>query len=141
MHFRRQPRENDSINLTPLIDVVFLLLIFFMVSTTFTEETHLSIDLPEADGEPNAQDAQSPLDIVITAEGSYSINGRSLVNNRMATLKSALEEASGGDSEQPLIITADAKAPHESVVRAMDAAGQLGFVHLSITTRQPESGD
>lgn len=141
MHFRRQPRENDSINLTPLIDVVFLLLIFFMVSTTFTEQTHLSIDLPEADGEPRAQDAQAPLDIVITAEGSYSINGRSLVNTRMATLKSALEEASGGDSALPLTITADAKAPHESVVRAMDAAGQLGFVHLSITTRQPESGE
>lgn len=140
MHFRRQPRENDSINLTPLIDVVFLLLIFFMVSTTFTKETHLSIDLPEAEGEP-AVEADAPLDILITAEGEYSVNGRSLVNRQIVTLKSALEKASDGDNQRPLIITADARAPHESVVRAMDAAGQLGFVHLSITTRRPESAD
>ncbi|MGD8176519.1 ExbD/TolR family protein [Marinimicrobium sp. ARAG 43.8] len=140
MHFRRQPRENDSINLTPLIDVVFLLLIFFMVSTTFTKETHLSIDLPEAEGEP-AVEVDAPLDILITAEGEYSVNGRSLVNRQIVTLKSALEKASDGDNQRPLIITADARAPHESVVRAMDAAGQLGFVHLSITTRRPESAD
>ncbi|WP_347329626.1 ExbD/TolR family protein [Marinimicrobium locisalis] len=139
MQFRRQPRENDSINLTPLIDVVFLLLIFFMVSTTFTKETHLSIDLPEAEGEPSEAAAQAPIDIVITAEGAYSVNGRSLVNSKIATLKSALEKASEGDNQLPLTITADAQAPHERVVRAMDAAGQLGFVHLSITTRRPES--
>lgn len=141
MQFRRQSRDNDSVNLTPLIDVVFLLLIFFMVSTTFTKETHLSIDLPEAEGEANEQDAEAPLDILITAEGDYSVNGRSLVNNKIVTLKSALEKASEGNHELPLTITADAKAPHESVVRAMDAAGQLGFVHLSITTRRPESGE
>ncbi|WP_027330948.1 ExbD/TolR family protein [Marinimicrobium agarilyticum] len=141
MQFRRQPRENDSINLTPLIDVVFLLLIFFMVSTTFTKETHLNIDLPEADGDPSEEAARAPIDIVITAEGAYSVNGRSLVNSKIATLKSALEKVSEGDSELPLTITADAQAPHESVVRAMDAAGQLGFVHLSITTRRPESGE
>ncbi len=141
MQFRRQPRENDSINLTPLIDVVFLLLIFFMVSTTFTKETHLSIDLPEAEGEPSEDAARAPIDIVITAEGAYSVNGRSLVNSKIATLKSALEKVSEGDNQLPLTITADAQAPHESVVRAMDAAGQLGFVHLSITTRRPESGE
>lgn len=141
MQFRRQPRENDSVNLTPLIDVVFLLLIFFMVSTTFTKETHLSIDLPEAEGEPSEDAARAPIDIVITAEGAYSVNGRSLVNSKIATLKSALEKVSEGDSQLPLTITADAQAPHESVVRAMDAAGQLGFVHLSITTRRPESGE
>lgn len=141
MQFRRQPRENDSINLTPLIDVVFLLLIFFMVSTTFTKETHLSIDLPEAEGEPSAQETREPLDILITAEGDYSVNGRSLMNSKIATLRSALEKASEGDTQLPLTITADAQAPHESVVRAMDAAGQLGFVHLSITTRRPDTGD
>lgn len=141
MQFRRQSRDNDSVNLTPLIDVVFLLLIFFMVSTTFTKETHLSIDLPEAEGEASEQEAEAPMDILITAEGDYSINGRSLVNNKLVTLKSALEKASEGNHQLPLTITADAKAPHESVVRAMDAAGQLGFVHLSITTRRPESGE
>ncbi|MDO3382710.1 ExbD/TolR family protein [Gilvimarinus algae] len=137
MQFRRQSREEDSINLTPLIDVVFLLLIFFMVSTTFTKETHLEIDLPEAVGEA-APNREEPLEIIVSAEGNYSVNGQSLVNNQSATLRSALTEVSGGNSDQPLIITADAKAPHEFVVRAMDSAGQLGFVNLSITTRRPE---
>jgi len=141
VHFRRQSRDSDSINLTPLIDVVFLLLIFFMVSTTFTEKTQLSIELPQAVGEARAEDAGAPLEIVISSEGAYSVNGRSLVNNRSSTLKTALEEAAGGDTQQRLIVTADAQAPHESVVRAMDAAGQIGLHNLSITTRQPESGD
>ncbi|MDQ2075607.1 biopolymer transporter ExbD [Marinimicrobium sp. ABcell2] len=138
MQFRRQPREAEGINLTPLIDVVFLLLIFFMVSTTFTKETHLSVDLPEAEGQASAERAEQVV-ILISAEGDYSVNGQSLVNNRMATLRAALEEVSGGDNQRPLVITADAKASHETVVRAMDAAGQLGFVHLSISTRHPEA--
>lgn len=143
MQFRRQSRgsqsrESDSINLTPLIDVVFLLLIFFMVSTTFTKESHLQIDLPEADAEPRTQEETQPLDILITAEGHYSVDGRRLVNDKIQTLKSALGKVSEGNSDRPLTITADAQAPHQAVVRAMDAAGQMGFVHLSITTRQPD---
>ncbi|WP_020210367.1 ExbD/TolR family protein [Gilvimarinus chinensis] len=137
MQFRRQSREEDSINLTPLIDVVFLLLIFFMVSTTFTKETHLEIDLPEAVGEASP-DTPEPLEIVVSVEGTYAIDGKSLVNNQSATLKAAITELAGDNTDQPLIITADAKAPHEAVVRVMDAAGQMGFVNLSITTRRPE---
>lgn len=137
MHFRRQSREEDSVNLTPLIDVVFLLLIFFMVSTTFTEETHLSIDLPEAVGDPQSDNSER-LDIVISAEGSFSVNGQALVNNQIETLKSALQKLAG-DEKPPLTITADAKTPHQAVVTAMDAAGQLGFVKLSITTREPSA--
>lgn len=137
MRFRRQPRETEGINLTPLIDVVFLLLIFFMVSTTFTKETHLSIDLPEAKGQVSTERAEQ-VEILISAEGDYSVNGQGLVNNRPSTLRAALEEVSGGDNQRPLVITADAKAPHEAVVRAMDAAGQSGFVQLSISTRHPE---
>ncbi len=136
MQFRRQRREEDSVNLTPLIDVVFLLLIFFMVSTTFTDETHLSIDLPEATGEVST-DSKERLDIVISAQGDYSVNGQALVNNRVGTLKSALEKLSGGDVQTPLTITADAQTPHQAVVTAMDAAGQMGFSRLSITTREP----
>ncbi len=90
MKFRRQPRDEEGINLTPLIDVVFLLLIFFMVSTTFTKETHLSVDLPEATGEPST-DIPDQLEILISIDGSYSVNGRALVNNQIDTLKSALE--------------------------------------------------
>lgn len=138
MQFRRQRREEDSINLTPLIDVVFLLLIFFMVSTTFTNSTHLTIDLPEAVGEP-ARDVKDRLDVVISADGSYQVNGQPLVNNQSETLKTALLQLSEGDVQTPLTITADARTPHQAVVTAMDVAGQAGFSRLSITTREPQS--
>jgi biopolymer transport protein ExbD len=138
MKFHRQKVEDQGINLTPLIDVVFLLLIFFMVSTTFTKETHLSVDLPEAVGEQSSE-LPEQIEILISAEGSYSVNGQALVNSKIATLKSALEKTSEGNNSVPLIITADANTPHQAVVQAMDAAGQLGFARLSITTRQPES--
>ena len=135
MKFRRQRLEEVSINLTPLIDVVFLLLIFFMVST-FTRETQLSIDLPEATGEAReARDDQ--IEILIDEAGQYRINGQALVDNRMRTIQAAIYKISAGDTTLPMIISADAQAAHEDVVRAMDAAGQMGFVHLSITTRQP----
>ncbi len=142
MQFRRQAREEDSINLTPLIDVVFLLLIFFMVSTTFTKETHLQVDLPEAVGEAAPQ-RDEPLEILINAEGEYALGGESLVNNKSATLRQALVTLTGEETANrpPLVITADAQAPHQSVVRAMDVAGQLGFVNLSITTRRPQEAD
>lgn len=137
MKFRRQQVEDQGINLTPLIDVVFLLLIFFMVSTTFTKETHLSVDLPEAVGKQSS-DLPEQIEILIGSDGNYAVNGQALVNNKPATLKSALEKTAEGSNEIPLVITADAKTPHEAVVKAMDVAGQLGFARLSITTRQPE---
>ncbi len=140
MKFRRQSLEDVNVNLTPLIDVVFLLLIFFMVSTTFTRETQLSIDLPEASGE--AREAPEKLiEILIDEEGAYRVNGRGLVDHRIATLKAAIHKISAGDTTLPLSISADAQSSHQSVVRAMDAAGQMGFVHLSITTRQPDAED
>jgi biopolymer transport protein ExbD len=139
LKFRRQRRDEVGVNLTPLIDVVFLLLIFFMVSTTFTRETQLSIDLPEASGQPQAETDQR-IEILIDEGGSYRVNGQSLVDARLRTLQAAIYKISAGDTTLPMIITADAQATHESVVRAMDAAGQMGFVHLSITTRQPDEG-
>jgi biopolymer transport protein ExbD len=135
--FRRQKTEDEGVNLTPLIDVVFLLLIFFMVSTTFTKETHLSVDLPEAVGEPSS-DLPEQIEILIGVDGSYSVNGKALVNTKIETLKSALDKTAEGNNKIPLIVTADANTPHQAVVQAMDAAGQLGFSRLSITTRQPE---
>ncbi|WP_193164143.1 ExbD/TolR family protein [Microbulbifer hainanensis] len=137
MQFRRQAKEQDGVNLTPLIDVVFLLLIFFMVSTTFTKESHLELNLPEAAG-TQVEEQPKTVEILINADGSYSVDGRALINKKLTTLKSALSEVSAGEYNRPLVITADATAQHQAVVRAMDAAGQLGFVHLSITTRQPE---
>ncbi len=140
MKFRRLHREEVGINLTPLIDVVFLLLIFFMVSTTFTRETQLSIDLPEAAGSAS-QPKEQQIEILIDESGSYRVNGQGLVDNRMRTLQAAIYKLSAGDTTLPMVITADADAAHQYVVRAMDAAGQMGFVHLSITTRQPAGSD
>ena len=136
MEFRRQARTEEGINLTPLIDVVFLLLIFFMVSTTFTEETHLSIELPEASAEAEVLNANG-IDIVIRANGNYIINGHAVINQLTETLLRSLEKIAEGNVKQALVITADAKAPHQSVVRAMDVAGQLGFEQLRITTKEP----
>ena len=135
MKFKRQADEELSVNLTPLIDVVFLLLIFFMVSTTFTKESHLEIELPEAAGEKSTTETKQ-IEIVINHKGEFSINNRPLINNTEDTIKKAVVKVSGGDKKMPFIITADAKTPHEYVVKAMDVAGKLGFVHLSITTQR-----
>ncbi len=136
MKFRRHSREEVGINLTPLIDVVFLLLIFFMVSTTFTRETQLSIDLPEAEGQPK-QPPEKLIEILIDESGIYRVNGQTLADNQMRTLQAAIRRYSGGDMTLPMFIVADAQAAHEDVVKAMDAAGQMGYAHLNITTRQP----
>ena len=134
MKFARRARQEVDINLTPLIDVVFLLLIFFMVSTTFTQETHLSIDLPEATSE-SSRASETQIEIAITKTGDYAINGVSLLNREQDTLRRAIEKVSEGDTTIPMIITADSATPHQSVVTAMDVAGQLGFAKLSITTK------
>jgi biopolymer transport protein ExbD len=136
LKFRRHQREELGVNLTPLIDVVFLLLIFFMVSTTFTRETQLSIDLPEAEGQPRDA-AQEQIEILVDEAGHFRVNGEALVDQRMRTLQAAIYKVSAGDTTMPMTISADSQSAHEDVVKAMDAAGQMGFVHLSITTRQP----
>jgi len=110
-----------------------------MVSTTFTRETQLSIDLPEATGYPR-ETAEREIEVLIDEAGNYRVNGRALVDNRVRTLQAAVYKLSTGDTTLPMVISADAQAAHEDVVRAMDAVGQMGFVHLSITTRQPERG-
>ena len=137
MKFRRKSKQDNGINLTPLIDVVFLLLIFFMVTTTFTKETRLLITLPEASGEPAEETAQT-LELLVNAEGNYAVNGQNLINREIKTIMAALQDASGGNVEMPLIITADAQASHQAVVIAMDAAGQLGFSRLNIATQQTQ---
>ena len=137
MNFKRQAREDLNLNLTPLIDIVFLLLIFFMVSTTFTKENHLAISLPEAEGEV-ADAPNKMVEVLVDRDGHYSVNGQRLLNNRLVTLKQAVEKVSEGNRNLPFVITADATTPHQSVVRAMDAAGQLGFSKLSITSKQPQ---
>ncbi len=138
MKFRRRPRTEVSIELTPLIDVVFLLLIFFMVSTTFIRETQLDLNLPEASGDLQQPEDQSIV-VTIAEDGTYAVNDQALVNNQLATLMRALQQQMGeNDAPRQLIITADANATHQAVVRAMDAAGQVGLTSLSITTQAPK---
>lgn len=139
MKFRRAVMPAASVNLTPLIDMVFLLLIFFMVSTTFTKETHLALHLPEADGKVSEEQQAEQIEVLITAQGQYSVNGQSLVNNQLDTLIKALASVAGERRDLPMIITADANATHQAVMRAMDAAGQLGFAKLSLTAQLPEN--
>lgn len=136
MKFQRRNKEEVSVNLTPLIDVVFLLLIFFMVSTTFTKESHLEIELPQTTTEPTLQNQPESIEIIIDEEGQYSVNGLPLINTQEKTLRQAIMKLITGDKKPPLVITADAKTPHQSVVTAMDVSGRLGFEKLSITTKQ-----
>ncbi|MBO6849970.1 MAG: biopolymer transporter ExbD [Marinobacter sp.] len=140
MKFKRQRSQEVGVDLTPLIDVVFLLLIFFMVSTTFTRESHLQVELPQASAEARAETEVREIDVVINAEGQYILNQRTLVNNRRETLERAVSELAEGDNSLPYVITADARTPHEFVVRAMDVAGRLGFAKLSITTEREADG-
>jgi len=137
MKFKRAVREDLTINMTPLIDVVFLLLIFFMVTTTFSRETRLMVNLPEADAELANTDATS-IEIIVARDGTYSINGRVLINNRLETLIRGLELESTGDRNLPIVLIADAEATHQSVVTAMDGIGRTGFTRLSIATQRPE---
>jgi biopolymer transport protein ExbD len=136
--FKRRQRPDNSVNLTPLIDVVFLLLIFFMVSTTFTRDTRLLIELPEADGERVESEEPQQIEIAISRDGSYSVNGNGLVNRQADTLREALRRVSAGNTDMPLVISADGAASHRSVVTAMDVAGRLGFSRLSIATQEPQ---
>ncbi len=136
MKFQRSLKEEVSVNITPLIDVVFLLLIFFMVTTTFSRNTNLLIKLPEANGQLTEQETVE-IEILIAQNGTYSVNGRRLINTERETLMRNIADVSGGDTSIPLIITADASTTHQAVVTAMDAVAQLGFSSLYIATREP----
>jgi biopolymer transport protein ExbD len=137
MNFRPTYRDEIDVNITPLIDVVFLLLIFFMVSTTFQKESELQVQLPEATT-TTEQQSQATIEIVISPSGEYFISGQGLINNKMSTLRSALRKVTEGRIDTLLVIRADGRAPHQSVVTAMDVAAQLGLMKLSIATSQTE---
>lgn len=134
MKLNLRARAEPEVNLTSLIDVVLLLLIFFMVSTSFVKESQISITLPEADSESAVSEVPEQLEIMITEQGTYLVNGRELVNSRPETIRNALQTVSNGDTSLPLTISADANARHQRVVTAMDVAGRLGFTRISIAT-------
>lgn len=133
MNLRPRTTEEPSINLTSLIDVVFLLLIFFMVSTSFTKESELKIALPQAELEAIAE-LEPELEILITSTGSYYLNEKELINNDPSTLREAILSEIGDDRNVPLTIRADGKTTHQSVVVAMDVAGKLGLSNMNIVT-------
>jgi biopolymer transport protein ExbD len=134
MRLNLRPRAQVEVNLTSLIDVVLLLLIFFMVSTSFVKQSQITISLPAADSSTVAPETAEQIDIMISETGAYMINGRELINNRPETIRNALQKVSNGDNSLPLTISADANAKHQDVVTAMDVAGRLGFVQISIAT-------
>jgi len=135
-----QPSDSDEpeVNLTPLIDVVFLLLIFFMVSTTFEHQSRIQIELPEATAEATKPDDES-LEIIIDAQGRFFLGDQQVVNTELKTLKGAISKIVGEREGMPVIIRADAKTPHQAVITALDATSQLGMTRISLaTTRMQE---
>ncbi|MDH5619115.1 MAG: biopolymer transporter ExbD [Gammaproteobacteria bacterium] len=134
MKLSLRQRTQPEVNLTSLIDVVLLLLVFFMVSTSFVKQSQISIQLPEADSLSVVEETPQQIDVMITATGTYLVNGRELINNRAETIRNALQKVSSGNNKLPLTISADANAKHQDVVTAMDVAGRLGFTRISIAT-------
>ena len=131
MNFRQLRRPEVSINLTPLIDVVFLLLIFFMVSTSFAELTQLVVDLPEAEGAPASTD--TTLLLVVDVEGNMTLDGAPVPNDARG-LSKALRQRLSGNTDIPVTLSADAMTPHQYVVTAIDVAAQLNITRLTIAT-------
>ena len=137
MKFRKTRQDNTEINLTPLIDVVFLLLIFFMVSTTFNKESEISIQLPEASGQP-LKSEKVVIEIEIDSQGQYYVNQQRVKNNKVITLKRAIRLVQGNEKNPQLIISSDRNTPWQAMVTVMDAARQLGLVNLTFATKQVE---
>ncbi len=121
-----------------MIDVLLVLLIFFMISTTFTQEGRVKVQLPQSSDVPVARAAREPLVITVTAEGTYRVNERTLINASPETLRAALLKESPSD-RGPITIRADGRATHQAVVTAMDVAGRLGFSQLNIATVHEET--
>ena len=134
MRFQHRKHDDPDLNMTPLVDVVLLLLIFFMMSTKFVDEGRLQVRLPEAGIQPEEGTVRKTVEIEVSAEGGYRVGGRDLINNSADTLSTALSRATGGNRAQVITIRADARAMHQSVVTAMDVAGRLGYRQINIAT-------
>ena len=137
MRLQSRSRDEPEINVISLVDVLLVLVLFFMVSTSFLRETEISLQLPEATSDKNVEVPREALEIIVTQNGSYLVNGRELVNNERRTLRAAIERLIGAKRDLPVFIRADAAATHQAVITAMDVAGQLGFVKINIATVTP----
>ncbi|MCZ6536762.1 MAG: biopolymer transporter ExbD [Gammaproteobacteria bacterium] len=134
MNLRRQLSNEPEVNLTSLIDVVLLLLVFFMVSTSFVRQAQLKVRLPEASSVIEPAQMMPLLEIIITADGDFWVNDRQLINNDPKTLRIALADVAGEDRDLPVTIRADARSTHQDVVTAMDVVARLGFSQVNIAT-------
>lgn len=139
MNLRPRRPDPPEINLAPLIDVVFLLLIFFMVSTTFKDDARIKVQLPEAQGEEVAAEEPRSLEILIDASGVFFVNDRQVVDSKTDTLMKAIAGEVGEELDLPVIIRADARTPHQAVMTAMDAASQLGLIRFSFAATHPDA--
>ncbi|MCP4695567.1 MAG: biopolymer transporter ExbD [Gammaproteobacteria bacterium] len=139
MNLRRYRHEEPDllIDIAPLIDVVFILLIFFMVSTTFSREAELEINLPEASPD-KIREKQEIVDISIDTQGYYYVNGKALINDQFETLIRALKRETKANKKASVIINADVNTPYQSIIKVMDAAQQVGLARLSFATRQKQ---
>lgn len=133
MKLRPRRREDPELNLVPMIDVVLVLLIFFMLATSFRPRSSLELQLPEAAAGPPAPGAATRLEVEIDAAGHYAINGQTLGATGVEALKTALQNATTQPA-LPLIINADGRTPHQAVVAVLDAAARLGWRQLDIAT-------
>jgi biopolymer transport protein ExbD len=127
-------KEDPEINLIPLIDIALLLVIFFMLSSTFVEEGRLKIELPQASLAPTGRQKADPLVISVSQAGSYRVNEQELVNSSRETLRAAILEVVGTDRSKAVTVRADGRATHQSVVTAFDVLGKLGFTKINIAT-------
>jgi biopolymer transport protein ExbD len=130
----RKPKDDPEINLISLIDIALLLVIFFMLSSSFIQEGRLKIELPQASLAPTGKQKSDPLVVTVTQAGVYRVNDRELINNSPDTLRAAILEVAGADRNKPVTVRADGRATHQSVVSAMDVLGKLGFVKINIAT-------
>ena len=130
----RRPKEDPEINLISLIDIALLLVIFFMLSSTFSQESRVKIELPQASLVPSGKQKSDPIVVTVTQSGSYRVNERELINSSTDTLRAAIMEIAGADRSKPVTVRADARSTHQSVVTAMDVLGKLGFVRINIAT-------
>jgi biopolymer transport protein ExbD len=129
-----KPKDDPEINLISLIDIALLLVIFFMLTSTFMQEGRLKIELPQASLAPTGKQKVDPIVVTVTQSGSYRVNDRELINSSPDTLRAAILEVAGADRDKPVTVRADGRATHQSVVSAMDVLGKLGFVRLNIAT-------
>ncbi len=140
---RIRDREQDDmseINLIPLIDVILCLIIFFVITTTFASRNVLRLQLPRAEGEAPPQ-KDKPLSVLVNADGHYFVEDRESLRNDVETLKHTIVEVAGSDRGKPVLLRADARTPHQAVVTAYEALGQLGFRQVMIATApQPKEG-